>query len=111
MWPTHDPATGSNYDLQQAIRIRAGAHSFEGKVFNVVASGFLDDSAREQLAHLNPEAGRILDGSPRGVSMVVGPEGTPISEAMQDSEGLLYAQLDLSPQRSSTGKPARAWRK
>ena len=90
------PASGVNYDLEQAIRIRAGAHSFEGKVFNVVASGFLDAAARERLARLNPEAGRILDGSPRGISVVVGPEGTPVSPILQDEEGLLYAEIDLS---------------
>ncbi len=96
LWPTRDPANGGNYDLKQAILIRAGNHSFEGKVFNVVASGFLDDAAREQLGRLTPEAGRILDGSPRGISVVMGPEGTPVSPILQDEEGLLYAQIDLS---------------
>tara|TARA_B100000949_G_C14248277_1_gene436886 strand:+ start:198 stop:1247 length:1050 start_codon:yes stop_codon:yes gene_type:complete len=96
MWPTHDPSTGANYDLKQAIQIRAGAHSFEGKVFNIVASGFLDKTARDRLAQLTPEAGRIIDGSPRGISVVIGPEGKPISKIMQDSEGLLYADIDLS---------------
>ena len=96
MWPTRDPATGGNYDLKQAIRIRAGAHSFEGKVFNVVTSGFLDAAARDRLARLNPQAGRILDGSPRGISVVMGPEGTPVSPILQDEEGLLYAEIDLS---------------
>ncbi|MCY3774860.1 MAG: carbon-nitrogen hydrolase family protein, partial [Candidatus Aminicenantes bacterium] len=96
MWPTRDPATGGNYDLKQAILIRAGAHSFEGKVFNVVASGFLDAAARDRLGRLTPEAGRILDGSPRGISVVMGPEGTPVSQILQDEEGLLYADIDLS---------------
>ena len=96
LWPTRDPATGANYDLKQAILIRAGAHSFEGKVFNVVASGFLDAPARDRLGRLNPNAGRILDGSPRGISVVIGPEGTPVSPMLQDEEGLLYAEIDLS---------------
>ena len=91
-----DPATGGNYDLKQAILIRAGAHSFEGKVFNVVASGFLDAAARDRLGRLTPEAARILDGSPRGISVVMGPEGTPVSPILQDEEGLLYAEVDLS---------------
>ena len=96
LWPTRDPATGGNYDLKQAILIRAGAHSFEGKVFNVVASGFLDAAARDRLGRLTPEAGSILDGSPRGISVVMGPEGTPVSQILQDEEGLLYAEIDLS---------------
>ena len=96
VWPTHDPATNENYDLRNAILIRAGAHSFEGKVFNIVASGFLDRAARDRLAIRDPDAGRILDESPRGISVVIGPSGTPVSEMMQDDEGILYADIDLS---------------
>ena len=96
VWPTHDPSTGANYDLKQAIYIRAGAHSFDGKVFNIVAAGFLDSQARDRLAARDREAGRILDESPRGVSVVMGPNGTPISETIQDSEGILYAEIDLA---------------
>ncbi len=95
-WPTHDPAAGANYDLEHAIRLRAGAHSFEGKLFNVVVSGFLDKTARDLLAARDPDAGRILDESPRGVSVVIGPDGAPVSDTLRDSEGLLYADIDLS---------------
>lgn len=96
VWPTRDPKGGGNYDLAGAIRIRAGAHSFEGKVFNIVASGFMDTKMREMLVSLTPDAGRILDDSPRGVSMVIGPTGEPVSEMLSDSEGLLYAHLDIA---------------
>lgn len=96
LWPTHDPASTENYDLKQAILIRAGAHSFEGKLFSIVASGYLDKSARDRLAARDTEAGRILDGSPRGISVVVGPAGTPVSEIVQDDERILYADIDLS---------------
>ena len=96
VWPTHDPSTAENYDLRQAILIRAGAHSFEGKVFNIVASGFLDKEARDRLAARDADAGRILEASPRGISVVIGPSGTPVSETMQDEEGILYADIDLS---------------
>ena len=41
VWPTKDPKTGGNYDLAGAIRIRAGAHAFEAKAFNVVVSAFI----------------------------------------------------------------------
>jgi aliphatic nitrilase len=33
VWPTRPPDKLGNYDLAQAIRIRAGAHAFEAKVF------------------------------------------------------------------------------
>src|SRR5438477_4439735 len=48
VWPTADPRGGGNYDLASAIRIRAGAHSFEAKAFNIVASGFMDAAMREE---------------------------------------------------------------
>ncbi|MBI4637904.1 MAG: carbon-nitrogen hydrolase family protein [Candidatus Rokubacteria bacterium] len=96
IWPTRDPKEGGNYNLANAIRIRAGAHSFEAKAFNVVASGFMDSTMREALADLTPDASRILDASPRGVSMVLGPTGEPVGEVLSDTEGLLYAQVDIA---------------
>src|SRR5437899_1510337 len=61
VWPTRDPKGGGNYDLPSAIRIRAGAHSFEAKAFNIVASGFMDAAMREELATLGKDAMRVLD--------------------------------------------------
>jgi len=95
-WPTHDQVPSDNYDLEQAIKIRAAVHSFEAKAFNIVAASFLDKATRDLLAARDPDAGRILDSSPRGVSVVMGPHGKPVSEVMKDSEGLLYADIDLS---------------
>lgn len=61
--PTRAAAQG-NYDLEQATKICAGAHSFEAKVFTVVAAPVLDKSARTALAGLSAEAQRVLDQSP-----------------------------------------------
>ena len=94
VWPTRDPRGGGNYDLASAIRIRAGAHSFEAKAFNIVASGFLDRATREELATLGRDALRVLEESPRAVSVVIGPSGEPVSEILTDHEGLLYADVD-----------------
>jgi nitrilase len=96
LWPTRDPKGGGNYDLANAIRIRAGAHSFEGKAFNVVAAAFMDRPMRDALAALDGDAPRIVDESPRGVSMVIGPTGEQIGPTMRDGEGLLYADIDLT---------------
>lgn len=96
VWPTKDPKSGGNYDLASAIRIRAGAHSFEGKVFNVVASGFMDKAMREALLAADPQAAQILDHTPRSISVVIGPSGEPVSEVLRDNEGLLYQEIDLN---------------
>jgi aliphatic nitrilase len=96
VWPSRDPKDEGNYDLANAIRIRAAAHAFEGKCYNLVASGYMDRAMRDALAELDTDAARILDNSPRSVSMVVGPTGAQIGDSLCDGEGLLYADIDLS---------------
>jgi nitrilase len=94
IWPTRPPGE-KGYDLELAIRIRAGAHAFEAKVFNLVASSFLDRAQIEAMASI-PGASDIMERTPRAVSMVIGPGGDPVSETLQASEGLLYADIDLA---------------
>jgi aliphatic nitrilase len=97
VWPTRPPEGPGNYDLAQAIRIRAGAHAFEAKVFNLVASSCLDHTLRHAIeAALGREAVRILEQSPRGISVVLDPTGTPRGEALCRDEGILYAEIDLA---------------
>ena len=93
-WPTHPPGEAS-YDLEAAIRLRAGAHAFEGKVFNIVASGFLPPEAIDLIARDNARARRLLEESPKSVSMIFGPNGTVISDTLRDDEGIVYADIDL----------------
>jgi len=96
VWPTRPPNEAGRYDLAAAIRIRAGAHSFEGKVFNIVASACVDDSMFDALRGLEPTARETLELSPRGVSMVLGPNGEVISDTLRESEGLLYQEIDIA---------------
>ncbi len=51
---------------------------------------------RDALAEGDPEVVRILEASPRGVSMVIGPTGDTIEGVLSDSEGILYADIDLA---------------
>ena len=95
IWPSHEPGN-CTYDLAHAIRLRAGAHSFEAKAFNIVSSGFMDNAMFDFLAALDSNAGEILEASPRSVSLITGPSGTPVSEERCDEEGILYAEIDLS---------------
>lgn len=96
LWPTRDPAEGGKpYNLETAIRVRAGAHSFEGKVFNLVVSSVLDASTRQTLAALGEEAMRIVEGTARGVTLVIDPFAEVISEVLREDEGLLLQEIDL----------------
>jgi aliphatic nitrilase len=96
-WPTRPPEGPGNYDLAHAIRLRAGAHAFEAKVFNVVAASCVDATLRQAIeAALGREPLRILEQSPPGISVVLGPTGTPLGEALCRDEGILYAEIDLA---------------
>ncbi len=96
VWPTRPPNEAGRYDLAAAIRIRAGAHSFEGKVFNVVASACFDKSVFVALRGLEADARETLEQSPRGVSMVIGPSGEVIGDTLCEEEGLLYQDIDIA---------------
>ena len=50
----------------------------------------------EFLSDLHPDASRILQDSPRSVSLVTGPSGETISGELRDEEGILYADVDVA---------------
>ncbi len=96
LWPTRDPSGGGKpYDLESAIRVRAGAHSFEAKVFTMAVSAVLDDTTRSVLAVLGDDAMRVLEGTARGVTLVIDPFGEVISDVLREDEGLLLQKIDL----------------
>jgi aliphatic nitrilase len=96
LWPTRDPASnGKNYDLENAIRIRAGAHSFEAKAFNLVVSSVFGPTSARVLETLGPEAEKIIDSTPVGVSMIVDPYGDVIGDIIRD-EGIHTWDIDPS---------------
>jgi len=96
VWPFRRQASTGGYKLADAIRIRAAAHSFEGKVFTVVSSCFLDGYAIEEVSKGNPEIRNLLENSPRPVTMICGPTGDVIAEQPIDKEGIIFADIDLS---------------
>jgi nitrilase len=97
VWPTRPPEGPGNYDLSLAIRIRAGAHAFEAKVFNLVVSSCVDQTLRHAIeAALGREPLRILERSPKGISVVLDPTGKPLGKELCRDEGILYAEIDLA---------------
>lgn len=120
VWPTRVETIGSegtdkakNYDNVTANRTRAAAHCFEAKAFGVLCSGFLDEPAIELIASGAPDlewTKKVLKDAQRGATMFLDPTGAPITgfvvnettgekqdtEFLQQEEGVLYADLDLS---------------
>jgi aliphatic nitrilase len=96
IYPYKDPEAGANYPLADSIHIRVKSYSFEAKCFNVAVSSFMDEAMRRELEKLHPDAGRLLDASPRGVTMITGPNGEIVAGPVSDQEEILYAHIDLA---------------
>jgi hypothetical protein len=95
-WPTRPPEENGGYDLRRAIEIRAGAHAFEAKVFNIASSGFADQDMIDSIAKTDPDIRSIMEESPKSVSMVLDPTGAVISDVISDDEGIAYAQINTA---------------
>lgn len=95
-WPTRRPDANRHYNLTEAIRTRSAAHAFEGKVFNVVAACALDEQTIEEVAQGNDDVRRILASVPPAISMILGPDGHPLSTPQVAGEGLVIAEIDVS---------------
>lgn len=95
-WPTRPPSEAGAYDLRRAIEIRAGAHAFEAKVFNIVSSSFADQALKDAVAGDDRQLRDIVENSPKSVSMILDPSGTPIGQALSEEEGILYAEIDTA---------------
>ena len=83
-----------DYDMPAAIRLRCGAHAFEGKVFSIVACSAMSGEIVEMLATSDEER-RLLTGKPNAYSAIFGPDGQIIGEPVVDVEGIAYADIDL----------------
>lgn len=95
-FPFKRPGASDNYDLTEAIRIRSAAHSFEGKVFNIVVSCALDESSIEGLSMGNEEVREILEKTPRAATMMLGPQGEHLCDPLVGKEGTITAEIDVS---------------
>jgi nitrilase len=85
----------SNYDMPEAIRIRAGAHSFEGKVFTVVSCSAMSQEILDALGTTEERRTQLM-GSPNAYSGIFGPDGRLVSDELIDGEGIVYADIDIA---------------
>jgi len=95
-FPFQRPEEGAEYNLTNAIKLRAAAHSFEGKVFNIVSSGILDEDAIEKLSLGDTKIESVIRNAPKPASLIVGPTGELIGEPVVGMEGVVEAEIDLS---------------
>lgn len=95
-WPTRLPDERGAYDLRRAIEIRAGAHAFEAKVFNIVSSGVVDQTLKDAIAAVDASVLEVIERSPASVSMILDPTGSVIAEPLSGGEGIVYAEIDTA---------------
>jgi aliphatic nitrilase len=90
------PVAPASYNMAEAIRIRATAHSFEGKLFTVVACSTISDEIIEAMSETRPENRALLERPNSAFSGIIDPNGNVVGEALIDDEGIVYGEIDLN---------------
>jgi nitrilase len=90
------PVAPPDYDMAKAIALRSAAHSFEGKVFTVVATSVISQEIVEVIAGGDPATAELLRRRHSALSGVFGPDGEPVVPPLVDDEGIVYAEIDLA---------------
>jgi nitrilase len=90
------PVAPPDYDMAEAIKLRAMAHSFEGKVYTVVSCSTISPEIVEQMDAAFPGSRELLARKNSAFSGVIGPDGRVVGDALIDEEGIVYADVDLA---------------
>lgn len=90
------PVAPADYNMAEAIQLRAAAHSFEGKVFTVVSCSTISEEIISEMEKLVPDARALLERRSSAFSGVIGPDGRVVGQPLIDDEGIVYADIDLS---------------
>ena len=89
------PVAPPDYDMAEAIKLRASAHSFEGKLFTIVSCSTVSDEIITAMESIVPDARARLERKSSAFSGVIGPDGRTVGEPLVDQEGIVYADIDL----------------
>ena len=81
------PVAPPDYDMAEAIKLRAIAHSFEGKIFTIVSCSTISGEIIAAMEAVRPDARRMLERRSSAFSGVIGPDGRVVGEALIDAEG------------------------
>ena len=89
------PVAPPDYDMAEAIKIRAAAHSFEGKLFTIVSCSTISQEIKDALREDVPNVDDLLTRKNSAFSGFIGPNGAVIGTPLIDEEGIVYADIDL----------------
>jgi aliphatic nitrilase len=89
------PVAPPDYDMAEAIKIRAAAHSFEGKLFTIVSCSTISQEIKDALREDVPNVDELLTRNNSAFSGFIGPNGAAIGTPLIDEEGIVYADINL----------------
>lgn len=89
------PVAPPDYDMAEAIKLRAIAHSFEGKIVTVVSCSTVSEEIITAMEAVVPDARARLQRKSSAFSGIIGPDGRVVGEPLIDDEGIVYAEIDL----------------
>lgn len=89
------PVAPADYDMAEAIKLRAMAHSFEGKVYTVVSCSTISTEIIRAMQSVAPDVRARFERRSSAFSGVIGPDGRVVGQALVDEEGIVYADIDL----------------
>ncbi len=89
------PVAPPDYNMAEAIKIRAAAHSFEGKLFTIVSCSTISKEMMDVLRDEVPNVDELLTRKNSAFTGFIGPNGATIGEPLIDDEGIVYAEIDL----------------
>lgn len=90
------PVAPPDYNMAEAIKIRAAAHCFEGKLFTLVACSTISEEIMAAMEKDVPEARELLTRKNSAFTGILGPNGALAGEALVDEEGIVVAEIDLN---------------
>ncbi|MEQ1964739.1 carbon-nitrogen hydrolase family protein [Xenorhabdus khoisanae] len=90
------PVAPPDYDMAEAIRLRAAAHCFEGKVFTIVSCSTISQEIVKAMTATHPEAEELLARPNSAFTGIIGPDGRVMGDPLIDEEGIVYADIDLN---------------
>jgi aliphatic nitrilase len=90
------PVAPADYDMAHAIAIRSAAHAFEGKIFSVVACSTINDEMIDIASAHDGKIAELMRRPRSALSGIFGPDGNPVGDTLIDTEGIVYADIDLA---------------
>ncbi|SKB81925.1 aliphatic nitrilase [Soonwooa buanensis] len=90
------PVAPVDYNMAEAIKIRAAAHSFEGKLYTIISCSTINEDIIKLFEEENPECRNLFKRENSAFSGFIDPNGQVIGEPLIDKEGIAYAEIDLS---------------